>query len=419
MPIHQLPNGKFRVQIRRKGYPEYDKTHDTRLQAEDAEARILASRVLHKDAEMTLTEGWKKYSASAMFTQKTENTRKTEISRIKSVLAELGGYSFRNLSRDTGPIYDYIDMRSVTMSKRTGRKLSWTAVRLEIAALSSLVAWAKDRKMLAANFVSGIQRGKTAKRKRRVPPVEQAALQNAILTFDAPNLAEAARFAKLLLNLGCRPGELSGLLLADIRLNDRSLTFKMTKSDQEDRFVHITPEAMQTMKAQVRYANEQTPGSLYLFSTRSSKGDWVKYNYSYGIKRLRMEGVLPKDFHAHAMRREFVSRAIESGLTYATIGKQTGHHSTQAIEIYDEGLVTAPEIRAALDGFASKVSDEELMGHFKNMGASEATLQKLKADMEGRPVGMRGLTVEMPSTQPKQDIQPKKHKKKQGKRRGR
>lgn len=406
MSVYQLQNGKYRVQVRRKGYPDYDKVFGTRQQAEEAEARVLGGKASTDAGNMTLDAAWAKYKVSALFTDKAENTRKTESCRIKPILEELGKYSLENLARDPGIIYDYIDGRVRTVSNKTRRKLSSTAVRLEIAALSAVVAWAKKRKIVRENFVSGISRGEQAKRKRRVPPVEQAALQNAVMTFDNPRLAEAARFAKLLLYLGCRPGELAGLLRADVRLSSQSVTFRKTKAKKEDRRVHATNDAVNTLDAQIQYANERAPESLFLFSTQSRKGEWVKYNYSYGIKLLRSESVLPEDFHAHAMRREFISRAIEGGVPYGTIRKQTGHHSTQAIEIYDEGLATAPDIRAALDGLAEKVNSEELLSHFALMGASEDTLERLKADFEGRSPKFIKRAFEAPITQPKKKSTP-------------
>lgn len=177
-------------------------------------------------------------------------------------------------------------------------------------------------------------------------------------------LVMPARFVLLLRLLGCWPGELAGLLVTDIHLDQRELLFRDTKNGT-DRRVHTTDQVAGLIAAQRDDTPEYAP---YLFSTWGRKGEWRPYNYSYAVKKLRASCLVGQDFHAHAMRREFISRAIEAGLTYSTIRKQTGHKSTQAIEIYDEALSTAPEIRAALDKLEVTVRREQLDGAFEALG---------------------------------------------------
>jgi hypothetical protein len=118
-------------------------------------------------------------------------------------------------------------------------------------------------------------------------------------------------------------------------------------------------------------------GCPYVFGTWSSRAkQWVPYNYAAGVNLLREHRIIDPDYAAHAGRREFISRAIESNMSYGTIKKQTGHQSTQALEIYDEGLSTAPEIRAELDQLARKVQNENLLGTFEALGLTAE--QKIK-----------------------------------------
>ena len=105
--------------------------------------------------------------------------------------------------------------------------------------------------------------------------------------------------------------------------------------------------------------------------------------YANGVKLLRRLGVVLPDYHAHAGRREFVSRAIEGNVPHMTIKKQTGHKSTQALEIYDRGLSTAPTIRAELDRLAADVKDEGLLGALRALGLTPEQERKLAA-MQGK-----------------------------------
>ncbi|MTD33409.1 tyrosine-type recombinase/integrase [Paludibacterium denitrificans] len=189
-----------------------------------------------------------------------------------------------------------------------------------------------------------------------------------------PKHRKSGAFPRSAATPGCRPGELKELRKEDLRLEKRELTFRDTKNGTY-RNVHITSDAAQMLYLQL----VDTPDdSAFVFCTRARTGAWVPYNYSYGVKLLRKESVVAPDFRMHAGRREFISRAIESNVPYATIRKQTGHKSTQALEIYDEGLSTAPEIRAELDRLADKVQQESLVGAFEALCTTDEQRQKVR-----------------------------------------
>ncbi len=399
MSIMQLPSGNFRVQLRRKGFPKFDKVFPTREEAEAAEAAVTGEqKAIEAPTEITLAECWDRYSQSQAFLQKAAKTRSTEAGRIKPVLAILGSYSIFNLQNAPALIYEYIDKRSIIISSKTKKKMSSTSVRLEIAALSSVIAFAKQRKIIPANFIRQIERPAQAKRKRRVDGVEVAGLRSVALSSNERN-AEAARFTLLLRYIGCRPGELASVRREDVSLPKSELVFRNTKYQSKDRLIHLTKTAIDLLDTQIRFYKEAGIKSPYVFSTRTKTSttdnpEYVFYNYESGVKLLRKMGVIEKSFHAHAMRREFISKAIETGLPYATIRKQTGHHSTQAIEIYDEGLSTAPEIREALDRHEKSISADELAGMMRRMGAAPEQIRAILAAMKGDEPAVAGRTLQ-------------------------
>lgn len=260
MGIRQLPNGRWRLQIRRKGFPTVDRVFATRAEAEsvlpDHEPKP------HK-SDTTLSKIWEQYAASYEFSSKASNTQATERCRIRPVLSALGEYSLENLEKNPSEIYDYIDRRARAKSERTGRKLSATSIRLEIAALSALAAYAKKRRLIPGNFVRHIDRPTTKKRRRRVPPKEQGGLQLAVHEHGAYT-AEPARFALLLRLLGCRPGELAGLLKADVNLPQQDVLFRDTKNGT-DRRVHTTEQARALLAVQLADAPQDAP---FFFNVR-------------------------------------------------------------------------------------------------------------------------------------------------------
>lgn len=388
MSVRRLANNRYRVQIRRKGFPRYDRVFASEAEARAAYESVLASMRDPQQAaeDMTLAEAWRHYAASADFADKSPRTRDTERGRIKPVLERLGGYALARLAERPRLIWEYIDARSRDVSPRTGRKLSKTSIRLELAALSSVAEWAVRRQLLLRNFVHDVKRPGQSKRKRRVARFELGSLDNATLLHDEPKLAESARFALLCWWLGCRPGELAALRRDDVRFANSEITFRDTKN-KTDRVVHLVRQALSLLNSQLRYAIDAARMSPYVFSTRGRDGGWKPYNYSQAAKRLRNAGIVASDFHLHAMRREFISRAIEAGIPYATIRKQTGHKSTQAIEIYDEGLSTAPEIRAVLDKHAAAVNTEKVEGLLEvfahNIGLPQAHLDEMLRVLRG------------------------------------
>ncbi|WP_143750093.1 tyrosine-type recombinase/integrase [Caballeronia ptereochthonis] len=283
------------------------------------------------------------------------------------MLAYFGSKTVFELEADTSLIYDYIDARLQTISERTKRKMSNTSVRLEVAALAAVVEFAKRRKIVRENFVSHISRPTTKRRKRRVTMQEQKQLQHTALSSENEFLARAARFLLLIRHLGCRPGELKTLQITDLYLGNKELVFQDTKN-HTDRRIHVTEIADMLLRKQLETVPDKCP---YLFWTASKEGEFVEYHYRSGVDSLRDLGIIQRDYHAHAGRREFISRAIESNISLGTIKKQTGHKSTAALEIYDEGLSTAPEIRAAFDELAEKVKKEQVRGTLQIVGETE------------------------------------------------
>ncbi len=368
MSVMKLANGKWRVQIRRKTL-KVDELYDTEDAARAAEAAALSMQP--EDGKgLTIKALWLRYSESMLFEQKAANTQTTERGRIVPVLAALGHYTLADLDADPGPIYDYIDKRCRHISERTKKRISKHSVRLEVATLSAVVAFAHNRKLIRENFVSGISRPVGEKRKRRVSPLEQGKLK-LFTTNSDPAVSQASRFLLLIRHLGCRPGELKGLLAADVDLDKREVLFRDTKNG-EDRRVHLTDESRGLLEWQLQ---AMPAGSIFAFPTWSPyKKAWVEYNYAHGVNVLRELEVIAEDMRAHAGRREFISRAIEAGVPLLTIKKSSGHKSTQALETYDEGNSVAPDVRDQLDDLAERVRGENLVGELKAAGMTDEQL---------------------------------------------
>ena len=260
MPIHRLQNGKWRLQVRRRGFASLDRVFESRNEAIAAEQDYLKElRSAPSGGSLLLVELWARYVTSQSFEAKALTTRRTEQCRIKPVLASLGKYSLAVLEQRPHLIYDYIDARLKVLSKRTQRTLSQSSVRLEVAALSSVVQWAQRRKLLLSNFTKSIQRPGQAKRKRRVSSLELGKLEGAIAARDDIGVYEAALFLTLLRRLGCRPGELCRVARADVLLQSKEVVFRDTKYKGEDRRVPIADGAFSYVKMAYGHAVQRYP----------------------------------------------------------------------------------------------------------------------------------------------------------------
>ncbi|RZU02156.1 tyrosine-type recombinase/integrase [Rivibacter subsaxonicus] len=388
MPVFQLPSGSWRVQIRRKGLPHFDKVFETENEARMVEAEQLSLPAQgFQPAEITLRDLWEKYAASSDFRTKALTTQTTESGRIKPVLRHLGDYALKHLENAPGLIYEFIDLRERAVSHRTGKPLSSTSRRLEIAALSSVVIWAKKRRYVKENFVRTISRPGQAKRTRRVPPIEIAKIQ-AGMHHEDPVVRQASRFMYLMRWVGCRAGELSRLMWSNVNWPSGDAMFTNTKYKAENRRVHLTPSVLEVLRTQQDYSLEFFPGSPYVFTSLARALDapepFRPFNYSGAVKTLLAFDIVAAGFHTHAMRREFISRAIEEGMTYARIGKQTGQRSIASVQIYDQGDVLAKTQRAAIDEHTTSViTSDVFLGFAQILGM---TPSQLRAAQSGQPV---------------------------------
>lgn len=365
MSIQQLPNGKWRVQIRRKDCAKIDRVFETEEEARDVERTALA-KITPKASGATLADIWSRYCDSRDFAEKKEWTRKTETSKAKTILRIIGNVEIAELEKRKSIIKDYIDTRSKEKSERTKKVPSGTTIRLEVALISTLCSYAIDRDYISSNPVIGIKRPTNKRRKRRVKENEVMLLKNYLEDDRAYDIHEDCRFLLCMYYLGCRPGELSNVKISNVDLSDRTILFEDTKTGL-DRRAHIVIDAIDLVKDQIEYSQRKTKsaGEL-LFTTFNRKKVWSTFNYSHSIKKLKKEEILEETFHAHAMRREFISRHIENGTELFTIKKQTGHKSIAAVEIYDEALATSRNMRKTLDAEASKTRDIHLIEMLKS-----------------------------------------------------
>lgn len=375
MAITQLANGTWRVQIRRKDL-KLDRVFDTKKEATQAEA-VALGKVKPRETAKTLQDVWERYQQGLEFSSKKLSTQKTEKVRSGPLLRELGRLEMKQLTESKAAISEYLAKRSKEKSERTGKVLSGTSLRLELALFSTLCKFAEDRGISSGNPSRGIRkRPKTDVRRRRVGEDEIGELETWLSDKRGWQIHEHCRFMMLLFHIGCRPGELSGAKWKNVDLQDRTILFEDTKNG-DWRKAHLVEAACDLVADQIKHNKDKTDGkSEYLFSTMSKKTrEWKAFNYTQSVKTLKANGVLKDDFHAHAMRREFVSRLIESEVPIMSIKKQTGHGTTAALEIYDQALSTSQSLRNTLDKVAETQAEAAMRDDLKRSGLTRDQIE--------------------------------------------
>lgn len=348
MSISQLPSGSYRVQIRQKGKPRFDVVRSTLEVAQAEEAAEFARRAsaVPAGARMTLADAAAAYLESSMYEEKKPTTRRQERQLLVPVVAGMGSHTLEHIANNRSLVVAYRDARRKTISERTKRKIGEGKVRVEICALSSIFLWAVENGYFPFNPIVGIRRGKSPETERRLSPTESTTLKLIAERGKREDDKQIARFLLIQLELICRPGELAQVLLSDIDLSESDTRFRDTKNGT-DRLAHVPPAAVSLIAEQQVYA--AIHGGPYLFSTVGRDGQHVAYNYAWQIRRFKKLRYLGKDFVAHCIRSEGVTRGFEAGIPATILLLMTGHKSLVSVERYKKKTVMADSARDAID----------------------------------------------------------------------
>ncbi len=329
MGIRQLPSGRWRLQIRRKGLT-VDETFPTEAAAREALARYTHDKPRGK-AELTLNDAVMLYFQSLDYRNKRERTRDTETSRLKRILAVYG-------RRPVGAITADMVEEYITKRLDDEPKPSADAIRLEVAALSAVMNFCRRKGIIAANPCIGVRRPGAAIKPRRMQQEDEGALI-ALLSHPKARFRFAARLCLLVRETGARPGEWVTARFDDIDFERRTVTFQNTKYKAMPRSVPLTAAAERLLAAQledVMVNNYETFGATDLiFPAVGSDGQIRPMHYTGALRDMKKKGLLHKRVRAHTGRHEFISTLVEStDLDDSRIMSLVGHHSPASMEVY-------------------------------------------------------------------------------------
>lgn len=332
--IQKRARGRYRVMIRRKGYPERTATFTTRTDAEawareiegDMDAgRPVATQV---DAKTTLKEALERYQREITAGKRGAGPERV---RIRQWLAE--PIANRPLASIRGAdLADYRDarLRGVTVAELrkareadedlddltpTRRPVKPNSVRLELAVISNLYTIARTEWKMEglANPVQSIRRPKPGKPRRRRFEGDEEQL---LLEKADPIMRALITFA---VETCMRRGEIASLERSQIDRKRSVAHLDITKNGDE-RDVPLSPRALAAIDA----LPAQLKGPVF-----GVTADWISHAFIDLCKACGIVGL-----HFHDLRREGVSRLIERGWNLEQVRAVSGHKTLQMLTIY-------------------------------------------------------------------------------------
>lgn len=306
-------NNRWRVQIRRTGYPSITKTFaakaDAQAWARDKERQIDRGELPtnhHELKQITVGDLLRRYREDITPKKRSPNPERYMIGTMLAhplALVQLRSVCPKNVT-------EYRDHRLQIVSA--------SSVHRELAILQhcfnlAIKEWGVP---LTANPCALVSKPTPAKaRTRRLEAGEPEKLNQALAQCQNPLMRSVFLFA---LATGMRRGEVLSLEWENVDLEARTAHLPITKNGSE-RTVPLSPAAIEVL--------EQLPhrtGVCFPISGNAVRLAWERVKTRAGIDGL----------HWHDLRREACSRFFEQGLSTQEVQLISGHKDIRMLSVY-------------------------------------------------------------------------------------
>jgi integrase len=305
-------NGKWQVQIRRKGYPAVSKTFPLRDWAQRWAQET--ERQLDRGALPPSLSDLKRYLLRDLLTRYLEEITPTKRGR------ESEGYQLKRLIRD--PL-SQLTLNRVTPATvaayrdKRAKLVSGSSVQREIAILRHCLEVARTDWGIPLQFnpAKGLRLpAANPARIRRISAGEEAAL----IDHASHRSWYLAPIIRLAIATGMRRGELLSLTWNDVDFERKTATLRLTKNGRS-RLVPLSPDALDVLR-RLPCSQEK----IFPVSPNALRLSW---------ERLRKATAM-EDVHFHDLRHEAISRFFELGMTIPEVAQISGHRDAKMLLRY-------------------------------------------------------------------------------------
>lgn len=361
------PNGKTRVIIRRKGFPQISKVFDTLAEAEtfaafhEGSQYSKLSEITKAKANLSLSilELSQNYKSSPSYLQKSPNSQRRERQASAAIEKYLGQYDVNTLDNFSIQT-DFIDKRALDTYR--AKPISGDTLRLELAYLSSIYNYAVRRRQAVYNPVKSGSFDKPALAKREVRlsyADEEKLLSAAFDFFQHPRANPSGLFwLQFCISTGMRPGEAAKVQIDWIDFENHEVHVPSAHHKNRKPRVVLLPEFFlqpELISMLIDYSAKLNSPFLFTSISRVTKKP-IPYDYHsfWGkiCERAGVQGITP-----HGLRHEFISRLFENlGMSPPQVAALSGHTNPASLNRYTHLLTRT--FRGAFEANRQRISEE-------------------------------------------------------------
>lgn len=338
--FQQLPSGKWRVQVRKAGVYKartFPRKADASAWAATIEASVnSATGTIHPPRSMTtshLIEGYMKdvpIGRTTRFNLERLKTRLGNVPVTRFGAADLAGF----------------------VSERRKEGAGGVTIASDLSAMSAVLKWARRVKSvdindrLANEARAGLSAARINTRSRERTRIPLETELEAILGHLERNsrqlipVAEITRFAAC---SAMRLSEVTGLLIEDVLLEQKSVLVRQRKDPQKqserDEVVPLVNGAYELLKTAI---GDRNSGRVWPYNPRS-----VGAAFRRAAKKMKIQ-----DLHFHDLRHLAITNLFRRGLPIQLVAIVSGHRDWKQLKRYTQ--LTADDVHAALDGTAQQ-----------------------------------------------------------------
>lgn len=208
-----------------------------------------------------------------------------------------------------------------------GRPVSETTLANYQRNITAFFNYLYREKVIRKNPCEGIEKIKPQRKTKQLLSENELAMF--FRSFDVSKFHEFRTWviARMILDTGCRIGELVAIVPGDIDIRNGALLLRNTKSKKE-RFVYFSQKMGRNLKSWLEYRDRYTD-SAYVFPSIKGNMMDVRTVGSAFKKHSRLVGI---DVQPHQLRNNFAKYYLLNGGDWSTLSRILGHSSVEVTQ---------------------------------------------------------------------------------------